>query len=249
MINKFRNNLKKQKPQIGFWSQTLNFHQVEMICQMNYSWICFDMEHGIYSFKDISILSSLVKSYNKIPFVRVQKSKNEYVQLSLDAGILGIILPMIENGDHLLSLIKKSLYPPFGNRSVGFAKSNNFGFNLEKDLNSNFKPFIVAQIESKKGVEKLDEILVNKGLDSILIGPYDLSASYDIPGDFKNTKFKSILTKINTSSKKHKIYNGYHVVEPSLSALKQKILQGYRLIAYGTDTSFIKNYLNIDKIS
>lgn len=245
MIDKFRLNINKKIPQIGFWSQTMNYHQIEMICQMNYSWICFDMEHGIYSFTDLSKLTSLVKSYNKIPFVRIQSSIEEYIQLSLDAGVFGLILPMIESEKNLITLINKSKYPPYGNRSVGFSKSNLFGFNLEKDLKSKFRPFIVAQIESKNSVENLDKILNVKGLDSILIGPYDLSASYGIPGQFKNSKFKQILKKIHSSAIKNKILNGYHIVEPSKNILKEKITQGYSFIAHGTDTSFIKNYFNL----
>lgn len=246
MIDKFRLKINKKIPQIGFWSQTMNYHQIEMICQMNYSWICFDMEHGIYSFRDLSMLTSLVKSYNKIPFVRIQTSVEEYIQLSLDAGVLGLILPMIESEKNLITLINKSMYPPQGNRSVGFSNSNIFGFNLEKNLKSNFKPFIVAQIESKNGVDNLNKILSVDGLDSILIGPYDLSASYDIPGQFENKKFKLILNKIQNTVIKHKIFNGYHIVEPSQKILKQKIMQGYNFIAYGTDTSFIKNNLDFN---
>ena len=199
------------------------------------------MEHGVYDFKEVSILSDLIKSYKKIPIVRVKYSNENEIQQSLDSGAKGLILPMIDDPYILRNLITKTMYPPKGLRSVGFANSNDFGINLEIDINSNFKPFIVIQIENAKAIENLEALVNTDGVDAIMIGPYDLSASLGCPGDFLNKKFLNSLEVVNKIISNSSVYNGYHIVNPDEKELNNKIKLGYKFIAYGTDGSFIKS--------
>ncbi len=238
---------KKSNTFIGFWCQFFDQFAISSVCSLNYDWIALDMEHGIYNYKDISILSNIISSHNKIPFVRLIESNSINIQRSLDSGAKGLILPMIEDSENLISLISKMKYPPFGNRSVGYANSNQFGLNLNKNLNSKFKPYLVIQIESEKGIDNLENLLKIKEIDAIMVGPYDLSASLGCPGDFKNKKFTNSLKKINQIIKKSPKLNGYHIVEPNELELKNKIKDGYNFIAYGTDSSFIRLKFSLPK--
>ena len=68
-----------------------------------------------------------------------------------------------------------------------------------------------------------------------MIGPYDLSASMGIPGDFKNKKFKNIINKIVKKASKFKLKKGIHVVEPNKKIFNEKIKQGFDMIAYSLD--------------
>ena len=245
-INNFRSKLKtKNKHTIGFWSQYFNYLSIKTICDLNYDWICLDMEHGIYDFKDISRLTDLIKFKKKFPFVRLSSSNTENIQKALDAGSLGLILPMIENPLHLDSLIKKTVYPPTGNRSVGYSNSNEFGKNLNSDLENKFRPIVIIQIESKLGVENIEEITNQSGIDGILIGPYDLSSSLGCPGDFSNKNYQDALNKIYKVLSKKNIANGYHIVIPEPSELLKRKEEGYNFIAYGTESSFMKSFFNI----
>ena len=185
---------KRSKPFIGFWCQFLDQFAIHALCSTNYDWIALDMEHGVYNFKDISILSNVIKSYRKLPFVRLNVSNENNIQRSLDSGAEGLILPMIEDHNILNSLISKMKYPPHGTRSVGYSNSNDFGLHLKKYINDKFKPYLVIQIESLKGVQNLHNLINVKEVDAIMIGPYDLSASLGCPGDFK---IKNLLIALN----------------------------------------------------
>ena len=78
-------------------------------------------------------------------------------------------------------------FSPLGKRGVGFSRTNLFGKNFEK-MDVKTKPFIVAMIEDISAINNLDEILNVRGLDAILIGPYDLSCSLKITGKFNPPK-------------------------------------------------------------
>ena len=190
---------------------------------INYDWIALDMEHGVYNYKDIAYLSNLIKSYKKLTMVRLKSSSEIEVQKSLDIGADGLILPMIDDPLKLQKLILKTMYPPKGSRSVGYSSSNNFGLDLNRSIKSKLKPFIVIQIENKKGVENLQKLININGVDAIMVGPYDLffTASLGCPGQFKNKKFLNCLEIINKNLANSKILKGYHIVKPDEKELKK----------------------------
>ena len=91
-------------------------------------------------------------------------------------------------------------------------------------------------IENTVSVKRLEKILLVKGLDAILVGPYDLSASMGITGKFNHPKFKSTLYKIKKLSKQYKIASGIHVIEPSYKKLRKYIKEGYQFMPFAADT-------------
>jgi 2-keto-3-deoxy-L-rhamnonate aldolase RhmA len=96
-------------------------------------------------------------------------------------------------------------------------------------------PIIIVQIEHIDAVKNLKEILSEKGIDGFIIGPYDLSCSMGIPGDFKNPKFIQIMDQILLTAKELDIASGLHVVEPDPQKLDLAIKAGHKFIAYSVD--------------
>ena len=101
-------------------------------------------------------------------------------------------------------------------------------------------------IECKEGLKNIDEIVKCNDLDGILIGPYDLSASLKITGQFKNKIFLNAINKILNSCKKNKISVGIHQVKPSVKELKKIIKQGFNFLPYSIDSVFLQNNYPVD---
>ena len=136
--------------------------------------------------------------------------------------------------------IKNSIYyPPLGNRGVGYSKTNLYGVNLNDHFENQNEP-LVAMIETKKGLDNLEEILECDKLDVILIGPYDLSASYDKPGEVESEFIAQKINYILNTCKKFEMPVGLHVVEPNLIYLKDTIKMGFNFIPYSIDTVFLR---------
>ena len=96
-------------------------------------------------------------------------------------------------------------------------------------------PVVVVQIEHIDAVENLEKILNVDGVDAFIIGPYDLSCSMGIPGEFNNPKFKEIMNVIIKVGNKLNAISGLHVVEPDIDKLNDAINTGYKFIAYSVD--------------
>ena len=235
-IKKFRKNLKSGEALVGGWIQIANSNIAEIMSDANYSWIAFDMEHGSFSTRDLPDLFRAVELKNKLPFVRLPNKNKEVCSQVLDAGCAGIIIPNIKDESELISIMSLCYLPPSGSRGVGYSRSNLFGKKFTRYKKQKNKPIIVAMIENVVSVKCLEKILLVKGLDAILIGPYDLSASMGITGKFNHPKFKSTLNKIMRLSKQYKMANGIHAIEPSYKILRKYIKEGYQFIPFAADT-------------
>ena len=95
-------------------------------------------------------------------------------------------------------------------------------------------------IESRLGVENLDNILSVKGLDAVLIGPYDLSASFGLTGQFENAEFQEILAMIKNKALAEDISVGLHIVQPSIDQLDQCVRDGFTFVPYSIDAVMLR---------
>lgn len=249
--NKFQNDknikflktkFKKNLVSVGSWMQLPSPDIAEIFSNGDFDWITLDLEHGSFNNETIVTIIRSIEQGGKIPFIRLSKGTEENCKNALEAGASGIIIPMIKNNDELKKIISYCFFPPKGTRGVGYSRVNLFGkkFNEYKKKSNNL--IIVPIIETKEAYEDLDNILKNKDVDAVFIGPYDLCASLGI--NFKDKKYNKIINDILLRAKKHNKACGIHVVQPSLSELNQRIKQGFIFIAYSIDAVFFYNAIN-----
>lgn len=131
-------------------------------------------------------------------------------------------------------------YPPIGKRGVGLARAQQYGTMFEEYKKWVAEDLVViAQIEHIDAINNLEEIVAVDGIDGTIIGPYDLSGSLGKPGAFNEPDVKAALDKFVTTCKEKNVNMGYHMVNSDPATVQQKIEEGYRFIAYGTDFLFM----------
>ena len=74
------------------------------------------------------------------------------------------------------------------------------------------------------------------GIDAYFLGPYDLSASLGVIGKTSHPKVEKALAKVRAAAKRANKPGGLHVVEPDPAALKRRIKEGFKFIAYSLET-------------
>jgi len=242
MIKKIRNNLNSGETSIGTWQQIPHPSISEILGSNGFDWVAVDMEHGSVGVHQLPDLFRAIELGGSLPLARVAMAKEKDCRQALDAGAGGVIIPMIESADQLDSLVKVSCWPPSGNRGVGFSRANLFGKNFDQYKSEAQAPLIIAQIENITAVDNLDTILKVEGLDAIIIGPYDLSASLGLTGDFNNSNFKRTIKKIIVTCKDRKIPAGYHIVNQNTNTLNEKINEGYQFIAFSMDSVVLGDF-------
>jgi 2-dehydro-3-deoxyglucarate aldolase len=240
-ISLIRENLKSGKPSIGSWIQIPNSSSAEIMGQSGFDWVAVDLEHGTIDVSQLPDLFRALELGNTLPLVRLAHGLPKDCKRALDAGAGGVIVPMVESAEQLILVRDACRWPPAGTRGVGFSRANLFGKHFEDYILEAQKPLLVAMIEHIDAVESLESILKVEGLDAILVGPYDLSASMGITAKFEEQKFSEAMTKIRFLSNKFGIPFGMHVVAPQPELVREKIKEGYQFIAYSIDAVFMSS--------
>jgi 2-keto-3-deoxy-L-rhamnonate aldolase RhmA len=182
-----------KKYSLGSWITLNNPSIAEIMADAGFDWLCVDMEHSIIDYSEAQQLIATIQSKGKKAYVRVGENNNRIIKRVLDAGADGIIVPMVNSKEDAIKAIKSTKYPPLGNRGVGLARAQNYGFGFDNYKNNIAdKIKLIVQIEHIDAVNNLDDILSLDEIDGTFIGPYDLSGSMGKP-DYKlvDEKIKS----------------------------------------------------------
>lgn len=239
-ILKIRHCLNGGGQSIGSWMQIPDSSIAEIIGQAGFDWVAVDLEHGAISLHQLPNLFRALELGGTLPIARLASHDMRECKEVLDAGAGGVIVPMIETAQQLVRVRDSCRWPPAGKRGVGFSRANLFGKHFESYNQEAQAPLLVAMIENVSAVNDLDNILEVDGLDAILIGPYDLSASVGLTAKFANQKFLEMMDHIREAAGKYNVPVGVHVVQPSPEELRQRINEGYQFLAYSVDAVMLR---------
>lgn len=240
-IHDIRALLAEDTATVGTWLQIPSPEVAELMARAGYDWVAVDMEHGSFGRTGLPDIFRAIECGGAAPFARLPEATMAHIKSALEAGAQGLIFPMIESRRQLDDAIARSLYPSHGgSRGVGYCRANVFGKAFDEYMDGVSRDLLlVAQIEHIRAVENLDAILSHPRLDAIMVGPYDLSGSMGLTGQFDHPDFKAALERINHACKRHNAVMGLHIVQPDPTALASRIAEGCRFIAYGIDSVFL----------
>jgi 2-keto-3-deoxy-L-rhamnonate aldolase RhmA len=218
----------------------------EIISDSGLDWVLIDMEHSAISLE--SVQNAIQIMGDKIlKIVRVPGNDEIWIKRILDTGCDGILVPMVNNATEALKVVKSSKYPLEGRRSVGLSRAHKYGAGFEAYVeNANRELVIMIQIEHSEGVRNLDEILMVKGIDSVFIGPYDLSASMGLTGQLSHPQVKSAIKLIKDKCRKAGMPYGIFRMTPE--TMISDLNDGCTFLLCGVDSAILQNsYRNMFK--
>ena len=231
---------KEKKFSLGSWITIGHPSIAEVMCDAGFDWLCIDMEHSQIDINNLLNLIIAIQGRKLKAYVRVGSNDSSIIKKVLDSGADGIIIPQINNVDEAKRAINNVRYSPVGARGLGLARAQGYGFGLENYLKEKAKNIeLIVQIEHYKGIENLHQILSLDGLDGSFLGPYDLSASIEVPGQFDSKKFKDLVVEYNQITSKFSKKKGFHVVSKNIEDVTQKKSEGYDFLAFNFDVFFM----------
>ena len=238
-VREIRARLRGGGTTVGSWLQIPHASVAEIMGQSGYDWVALDLEHGAIALHQIPDLCRALELGGTLPLARLARGDSKDCKQALDAGVGGVIVPMVESAEQLEAVRDYCCWPPAGKRGVGFSRANLFGKHFDAYREEAQAPLLVAMIEHIRAVDDLEPILRVEGLDALLIGPYDLSASMGIAAQFGEQAFGEVLLRIQALARQHGVPCGIHVVQPSQADLERRLQEGYRFIAYCIDSVFL----------
>jgi 2-keto-3-deoxy-L-rhamnonate aldolase RhmA len=208
---------------------------VEIARLAGFDWLWIDGEHG--RFNEVSAATACAVTAGGPPtFVRLPDRSPTAIKRFLDIGCDGIILPQVSSAAEVDEIARAALYPPRGERSVGIARAQGYGTSFAECLERQ-EYAIIVQIENVAGVRNAEAIANHAVVDAVVIGPYDLSGSFGIPGKIESShvveSIASVLTICKTAGKPCGIFAA------TSERAKTYANQGFNLIAVGMDCTVL----------
>lgn len=225
---------------VGSWITLAHSAIAEIMAKAGFDWLAVDLEHSVITIREAEELIRVIDLCAVVPLVRLSANDPVQIKRVMDAGAHGVIVPMVNTRAEAEDAVSSVNYPPKGPRGVGLARAQGYGttFQVYQEW-LNQESIVIVQVEHIDAVNNLESILSTPGIDGYFIGPYDLSASMGLPGQFDHPVMVAAIERIRHVGSALGKPGGLHIVEPDTTQLEERINQGFKFIAYSLDTRML----------
>jgi 2-dehydro-3-deoxyglucarate aldolase/4-hydroxy-2-oxoheptanedioate aldolase len=180
---------------------------IPLLKKRSIDFVIIEMEHNFFDWRDMEGLLRMSNMVGLTAFVRITELAYHQVSKVLDLGASGIIIPRIESVAELELAVDMMRLPPKGRKGVGGYDFSNDDL-LHKLANYNTEKMIIIQMENPTAITNLGAMLAMKEVAGVIVGPYDLSVSMGIPGQFQNPQFIQAVNEVVQICDQHQVSCG-----------------------------------------
>jgi 4-hydroxy-2-oxoheptanedioate aldolase len=223
---------------VNGWLAIPSAFSAEVMAHQGFDSLVVDMQHGVVDYQVAVTMLQAISTTPTVPMARVPWNDPARLMKILDAGVYGVICPMINTREEAETLVRHCKYPPRGHRSWGPVRASiyagaDYGDHANDDI------VVMPMIETAEAMKNLDEILSVPGVDAVYVGPSDLSLALGCKPRLDQTDAPVVEAqqKIVEACKKHGVVAGIHN-NTSAYALKM-IAAGYQFVTLASDSRFL----------
>ena len=242
-LQKLRQKLNQNEPIYGLWVTLESASITEMAVALGLDWVVIDAEHGHLDWKDINSHIRAALRSDTVVLVRIAERSTILSKRALDIGADGIMIPWMEKVEEVEEAVRDCRYPPEGRRGIGGERATAWGQCLsEHAAEANENVLIVPLIESIAAIPNVATMCEVDGIDLFFFGPADFSSTAGFRGQWEGPgvaeQILGLKDTINAAGK----YCG--VVSTSNQNLTDRLDQGFRMLALGTDSGLLLRSLH-----
>ena len=177
VLEKIRNG----EPALGIACATGEPILTEYLAHAGFDWIWVETRHGYYSYDRMLHAIQIINATDTVPIVRPAENNFGLINRALDAGALGLIVPMVNSAEEARQAARAVRFPPQGDRSIGPFGTAFLGDDYVARIND--EVYLAVQIETATAAANAEEILAVEGVDGCWCGPGDMGLSMGLrPG-------------------------------------------------------------------
>lgn len=237
-----KTKLAAGRPVFGGWLMTGNPTVAEIMAGEGFDFLGVDMEHTPAGVEVLHRAALAAKGTECSVLARLSSCDPVQAKRVLDMGAAGIIVPSVNSSEEASQAVAMARFPPEGTRGASLCRATGYGSNFDEYFrNHNRSVVVVVMLEHIRAVERADEILSVPGIDAALIGPYDLSASMNLAGRLDHPDVLAAQESILRVCQQRNVAPGIHVVQKDPAEVRRRVDAGYRFIACGLDTLFVRD--------
>lgn len=233
-VNRVKELWTAKRPAFGVWCGIPGTFGIELVKDADPDYVCIDEQHGLISFATSVEMIRAAASIGATPIVRVPQNEPWMIMRALDAGALGVIVPLVNDAEDARRAVSACRFPPEGTRSYGPIRASSVvGSSDPKTLGE--EVLCIVQIETKEGLENAGEICATPGLDAVYVGPADLAITMDLQleGVEDTPTHSEAVESLRKTCEKHGVAVGVHTL--SGKAARKRADQGFTMLNAGVD--------------
>ena len=234
MMLNFSSRLRNHETLLGTFVTLPTPSTAEILADLGFDCLLLDGEHGPLETRDILTILQAVGD-RVACVVRVPDSQEVPIKKVLDLGAAGIVVPQVNTAEQAAEVVRYARYAPSGARGVGLARAHGYGMRFQEYMETaNDQVAVIVQAEHAQAVENIGSIAKVSGIDGVLLGPYDLSASLGKMGQVNDPVVTGAIDQVTDTCRGAGLPLGYFGVDAS--AVRPYMERGYTLIVAGVDT-------------
>jgi 2-dehydro-3-deoxyglucarate aldolase len=236
MPHSFRERLLRGDVLVGPMVCLSSPEVVEILCGAGFDWLFLEAEHAPATPQ--SLQHMMIAAGDTPCVVRLPNHDEIWVKRALDMGAAGVIVPQVNSAEQAREVVRFAKYAPVGQRGVGVSRAHGYGYAVVDYIaRANQDTAVIVQAEHIDAVKNIEAITDVPGLDAVLIGPYDLSASMGKMGRVNDPEVVEAISVVARTAKRKNLKLGFFGV--SVDAVKPYVESGFTLIAAGVDTMLL----------
>jgi 4-hydroxy-2-oxoheptanedioate aldolase len=221
------------------WAAIPSSLTAELAAAAGYDYVCVDLQHGLSDERTMVSMFQATVGAGSTALARVAWNEPWLIMRALDLGAAGVIVPLVGSAAEAARAVQACRYPPEGNRSYGPVRASLVvGSSEPADLAGAVLCFVM--IETREGLEQLEEIASTPGLDGIYIGPSDLSLGLGLTLPPAGQRpLEAAIARIRDVCHAHGLIAGMHC--SGGGAAHARAAEGFELVTVAMDTSLFRS--------
>lgn len=219
----------------GTWLNLGSSVTAEIAARAGYDWALIDLEHGSGDYKDLLHQLQAMAAWPIGTIVRVPEVSAAGFKQILDLGPSGLMIPNVATAEGAREIVALVRIPPRGTRGAAQStRASGYGFGYERYVaEANDNLLVVAQIESREGLDNADAIAAIDGIDVLFVGPTDLSIDLGVAPDAGQGQFREEVSQVAQAARRHGKAAGVLVRDAAQAGVYEAL--GFSFIALGSD--------------
>ena len=240
-MNNTKQKLRSGQPVFGGWLLTGNPAVAEIMANEGFDFLGVDMEHTPTNVEGFYHIALAAQGTGCDLLARLPSCDPVLAKQVLDMGAAGIIVPSVNSPEEAAQAVAMAKFPPAGIRGASLCRASGYGRRFGEYFAAHKREVIVVvMLEHIQALPQADAILATPGIDAALIGPYDLSASMNLAGQLDHPGVRAAQQAVLDACQRQKVAAGIHVVAVDPEEVRRRVEAGYRFVACGIDTLFIR---------
>jgi len=237
-VNHFKRAIASGKTPLGCWLASGATSTAEALGCAGFDFLVVDTEHTPIDPPQMADILRAIAGTPAQAVVRPPWNDMVMVKRALDAGALSLLLPFVQNAEEARRAVAYTRYPPEGVRGVaGTHRGSRYGTIPGYFKRAHEEICVIVQIETAAAFAQLEAIAAVPGVDSIFIGPSDLSASMGLLGDIGNSAVQEKLSTAAQTCRRLGKPCGIIGFNPEMA--KKFLGYGFSWIAIGSDMALM----------